>query len=147
MEEETFLETVPGSDQIDNSLPLAEFIAQLQAALKQVPEEFRSVATFNVHAYDWEGVDVTYERPVTEEELSAKAALIESQRRTVAVLENQRTMENWIRNVRLGLGMDRDEAREFIQASTESNKYHPDNVIKRKKMDPSDYPWARKTTD
>lgn len=149
-EEETILETVPGSDQIDHYLPLVEFIAQLQSALDQVPERFRHVATFNIHAYDWDGVDVTYERPVTFEERAAKAALIESQRRTVAVLENQRTMEEWIRNVRLALGgfedVTRQQALEYIQSTTESNQYHPDNTVARKKMDPADYPWKRKPT-
>lgn len=144
MEVETVLETLPGSEQIDVDLPLADFIAQLQEALSQVPEEFRSVATFNVHAYDWDGVDVTYERPVTDEEIAAKAALIESQRRTAPVSEDRQTMEEWVRNVRLGLGMDRDEAGEFIRSSTESNQYHPANRVKNKKMDPADYPWVRK---
>lgn len=144
--DETVLETVPGSDNIDNGLPLAEFIALLQDALNRVPEQFRHLATFNIHAYDCDGVDVTYERPVTFEERAAKAALIESQRRTIVVQERQRKMDEWIRNVRISTGMNRDEAIAFIEGSTESNQYHPDNKVARKKMYPADYPWVRKQT-
>lgn len=141
-EEETILETVPGSDQIDNGLPLAELIAQLQSALDRVPEQFRHVAKFNVYAYDWVGVDVTYERPVTSDELDAKAALIESQRRKAPVSENPQVMNEWIRNVRLCHTEDRDEAIAFIQTSTESNQYHPD-VYRRPMIcaEPGPRPW------
>lgn len=105
---------------------IVDLIAALQGVLDSVPAEFRDVATVNFAAYDWEGIFCEYERPITEEEIQARAAEIERQRLRAANAAQNRELEGWIRNIRLGAGIiDRDEAMNFLKTNADANSYHP----------------------
>lgn len=124
---EMITETVSDSDVVGSCNTLVELIAELQAALSKVPEEFRGSATLNVEAYDWCGSNVTYERPITDAEIAESAAVIERQRQNAAKHEKTREFDEWVRNVRINTDMkDRDEAVAFIKSDPQANKFHPD---------------------
>ena len=135
---EMITETVSDSDVINGSNRIIDMIADLQAVLARIPEEFRSEATIVVEAYDWEGSHVQYERPITDAEIADRAARIEAQRQRVG----DKIPEEWLRNVRLNVIEGRDEAAEFIRTNQEANKYHPD-VWPPTPEHPAGYrPWA-----
>lgn len=120
-------ETVADSDVMGGSNRIVDLIAKLQEKLECIPEEFRSVAVLEIEAYDWFGSRITYERPVTDEEIKARLDEIDRQRARASKALQDREIESWIRNIRLGAGiMDRDEAREFLETNPEANNYHPD---------------------
>ncbi|WP_312412015.1 hypothetical protein [Shinella sp.] len=125
---EMIIETVADSDLIGPCTTLVDLIADLQAALEKVPEEFRGSAVLNIEAYDWTGSQITYERPITDEELAARAEAVERQRQNAAKYEKTRLFDEWVRNVRLNTDIkDRDEAIAFIKSDSESCKFHPDS--------------------
>jgi hypothetical protein len=124
---EMITETVPDSDVIGGSNCIVDLIAHLQATLEKVPEEFRSVATIEIEAYDWIGSQVTYQRPITEAEVVARLDRIERQRLYAAKSAENRQIDAWLRNIRLNTGiMDRDDAMEFLRTNPDANHYHPD---------------------
>ena len=124
---EMITETVADSDVIGSTNRIVDLIADLRAKLESVPEEFRDSATLEVWAYDWEGSCITYERPITEEEIAAGIESIEAQRRRADKAAKNRQTEAWLRNIRIGARIpDRDEAMEFLRTSPEANQYHPD---------------------
>ena len=123
---EMITERLPDSDVISGSNRIVDLIALLQAKLEEIPEEFRSVATVEVNAYDWEDSYIEYERPITEAETAERLARIDARRQRAAETKDRREVEEWIRNIRIYAGiMDRDEAMNFLQTDTEANNYHP----------------------
>jgi hypothetical protein len=107
---------------------LKSLIARLQSVLDSVPAEHREAATLEVLAYDWEGVDVFYNRQMTDAEYQEHVAVVDAQRKAT----DGPLREDWIRNVRMngpmGPGAPRDWAVSFIRDNPESNRFHPDLV-------------------
>jgi hypothetical protein len=124
---EMITETVPDSDFVDHTIRVVDLIANLQATLEKIPEEFRSVAVLEIEAYDWMGSQVTYQRPITQQEIDARLEKIERQRQYAAKAAENREIDAWLRNIRLGSGIrDRDEAMEFLRTNPDACNYHPD---------------------
>jgi len=142
---EMITETVDDSDVIGSYNRVVDVIADLQAALERIPEQFREAATLEIWAYDWEGSCITYERPITPEEIAERAACIEAQRLRASKAAENRQVEEWLRNIRIYTGItDRDEAMEFLRTNQEANRYHPDVFVKPKWADSdTKRPWAK----
>ncbi|MEY9198731.1 hypothetical protein ABIA16_003847 [Sinorhizobium fredii] len=123
---EMITETVADSDVVGGTNRVVDLIADLQSKLECIPEEFRSVAVLEIEAYDWMGSCITYERPITDEEIAARAARIEEQRQRASMASENRQIDEWLRNIRLGAGiLDRDEAMNFLRTNPDANNYHP----------------------
>jgi len=142
---EMITEMVADSDIIGTTNCIVDLINDLQAALEKIPEEFRASATIEVWAYDWEGSGVTYERPITDEEIADRSARIEAQRQRASNAAERNKTEVWLRNIRIGTEFsDRDEAMEFLRTSEEANRYHPDVFKPRLADSDSKRPWSVK---
>lgn len=124
------------SDVIDGDQSLAELIASLQSLLDRVPEEHVQAARIKVFAHDWEGSCVSYIREMTNEEKSARLAVIDRQRDFVG----KTVRDDWLRAVRMRYGLGRDEAIEFIKTNADANELHPDLMVQ--KTVSSVRPWA-----
>lgn len=125
----------------DGDLRVIDLIVSLQKALAGIPEEFRDIATLEIYAYDWEGSEITYTRPMTQDELDSREAAIEKQR----LAADAGYCGGWLRNVRMNVTSDRAEAEAFIRSSSEANKYHPDVYVKPTFVESTDddrRPWG-----
>ncbi len=127
------------SDILDFDAPLVQVVAQLRSILNSVPEECRDIAVLDIEAYDWLGVSVRYERPMTPEEEAERLAKINAQREAI----NGPIHPDWIRNIRMyGPYSDRSEAEIYIRENAESLKYHPDVYQPPRMANPySQKPW------
>jgi hypothetical protein len=114
MTKKNTVEVEVGELDMNSSLLIIDAIAKLQAALELFPIEHRHAATVSFEAYDWEGVKLSYIRDQTPEEWAE-----------VVARDAVGDRIEWIRRIRVALGLSKEDAEAAAINRPDVVQYHP----------------------